>query len=177
MADRAALVIAVETFFEAGPIVPYAAADCAELMRALPAVGYAPERGNRYGYYFGTSASATCVDRATVNATIAAVKSCITADTFKFTGAVLLPAYEGNDVAFGTVGGTSPPVTSPGGVTACPGCEISAVAAANIDNDTAGIDSWFISTKDASRTGVNCSSDVAVPAGVPVNTYNDVDCP
>ena len=44
MADRAALVIAVETFFEAGPIVPYAAADGAELMRALPAVGYAPER-------------------------------------------------------------------------------------------------------------------------------------
>ncbi|WP_171471117.1 hypothetical protein [Frigoriglobus tundricola] len=44
MADRAALVIAVETFFEAGPIVPYAAADCAELVRALPAVGYAPGR-------------------------------------------------------------------------------------------------------------------------------------
>jgi hypothetical protein len=44
VADRAALLIAVETFFEAGPIVPYAAADCAELLRALPAAGYAPER-------------------------------------------------------------------------------------------------------------------------------------
>ena len=44
MADRAALLIAVETFFEAGPIVPYAAADCAELLRALPAAGYAQER-------------------------------------------------------------------------------------------------------------------------------------
>jgi hypothetical protein len=44
VADRAALVIAVETFFEAGPIVPYAAADCAELFRALPAAGYTPER-------------------------------------------------------------------------------------------------------------------------------------
>src|SRR5205823_9382286 len=42
--DRAALLIAVETFFEAGPIVPYAAADCAELLRALPAAGYAQER-------------------------------------------------------------------------------------------------------------------------------------
>ena len=40
MADRAALLIAVETFFEAGPPVPYAAADCAELHRALPAAGY-----------------------------------------------------------------------------------------------------------------------------------------
>ena len=44
MADRAALLIAVETFFEAGPLVQYAAADCAELLRALPAVGYTPER-------------------------------------------------------------------------------------------------------------------------------------
>lgn len=42
MADRAALLIAVETFFEAGPPVPYAAADAAELHRALPAAGYNP---------------------------------------------------------------------------------------------------------------------------------------
>jgi hypothetical protein len=38
--DRAALLIAVETFFEVGPPVPYAAADAAELMRALPDAGY-----------------------------------------------------------------------------------------------------------------------------------------
>lgn len=44
MPNRAALLIAVETFFEAGPGVQYAAADCAELLRALPAAGYAPER-------------------------------------------------------------------------------------------------------------------------------------
>ena len=40
MADRAAILIAVETFFEAGPPVPYAAADAGELFRALPAAGY-----------------------------------------------------------------------------------------------------------------------------------------
>lgn len=44
MADRAALLIAVETFFEAGPPVSYAAADAAELARALPAAGYHPEK-------------------------------------------------------------------------------------------------------------------------------------
>lgn len=44
MADRAALLIAVETFFEVGPPVPYATADCAELHRALPAVGYNPAK-------------------------------------------------------------------------------------------------------------------------------------
>jgi hypothetical protein len=42
--DRAALVIAAETFFEAGPPVPYAAADAAELVRALPAAGYNPQK-------------------------------------------------------------------------------------------------------------------------------------
>lgn len=44
MADRAALIIAVETFFEAGPPVPYAASDCAELHRLLPAAGYNPAK-------------------------------------------------------------------------------------------------------------------------------------
>src|SRR5262249_3368940 len=44
MPDRAALLIAVETFFEAAPPVPYAAADCAELHRALPAAGYNPAK-------------------------------------------------------------------------------------------------------------------------------------
>lgn len=44
MPDRAALLIAVETFFEAGPPVPYAAADAAEVARALPPAGYNPEK-------------------------------------------------------------------------------------------------------------------------------------
>lgn len=44
MADRAALVIAVETYFEAGPPVAYAAADSAELFRALPTAGYDLEK-------------------------------------------------------------------------------------------------------------------------------------
>jgi hypothetical protein len=40
VAERAALLIAVETFFEAAPPTPYAAGDLAELHRALPAAGY-----------------------------------------------------------------------------------------------------------------------------------------
>lgn len=44
MPDRAALIIAVEALFEAGPALPYAAADAAEIARALPAVGYNPEK-------------------------------------------------------------------------------------------------------------------------------------
>ena len=44
MADRAALVITIDSFFEAGPPVPYAAADGAELLRVLPAAGYGTAR-------------------------------------------------------------------------------------------------------------------------------------
>ncbi len=40
MAERAALLIAVESFLEAGPPLSYAAADAAELLRTLPAAGY-----------------------------------------------------------------------------------------------------------------------------------------
>jgi hypothetical protein len=42
--DRAALLIAVDTFFEAAPPIAYAASDVAELYRALPAAGYNPEK-------------------------------------------------------------------------------------------------------------------------------------
>ena len=44
MAERAALLIAVEAFFEAGPPLPYAATDWNELARALPAAGYRSEK-------------------------------------------------------------------------------------------------------------------------------------
>jgi hypothetical protein len=44
VADRAALFIAVETFFEAAPPIAYAASDAAELFRTLPGVGYDPKK-------------------------------------------------------------------------------------------------------------------------------------
>jgi hypothetical protein len=44
VADRASLIIAVESFSEAGPPVTYAATDCAEFHRVLPAVGYNPQK-------------------------------------------------------------------------------------------------------------------------------------
>jgi hypothetical protein len=44
VADRAALIIAVDTFFEAAPPIAYAAADAADLHRALPSVGYNPQK-------------------------------------------------------------------------------------------------------------------------------------
>ncbi len=44
MADRAALMIAIETYFEAGPPRQYATSDCAELQRALLRLDFNPEK-------------------------------------------------------------------------------------------------------------------------------------
>ena len=145
-------------------------------------VGFAPERGNRYAVYYGANVATACQDRSGVNIvepTSPAPVSCVSADQYKFPTAALFPVYGGSAMtAFSTVGGASPPAAAPGGVSgSCPNCEISAIAAANIDNDTAGVDSWFISTKDAQGPGDNCNLDTAAPAGTPFNTYNDVECP
>jgi hypothetical protein len=52
VADRAALLIAIDSFFEAAPPIPYAGSDATELHRSLPALGYDLEKcilltGNR----------------------------------------------------------------------------------------------------------------------------------
>ncbi|MCS6866136.1 MAG: caspase family protein [Gemmataceae bacterium] len=44
MSQRAAVVIAVENFFELGPPLPYATSDAAELLRTLPGAGYNPAK-------------------------------------------------------------------------------------------------------------------------------------
>jgi type IV pilus assembly protein PilA len=145
-------------------------------------VGFNPERGNRYAYFFGGATTAVGQNRSGVTVIFPSgngAVTCISADTFKFPTSALFPTYGGDDItAYSTKGGMDPPTTVPGGLAGtCPGCEISAMAAANIDNETDGIDSWFVATKDAVGSGNNCNSDTAIPAGTPYNTYNDVDCP
>ncbi len=143
-------------------------------------MGYKPERGNRYAYYFGANSAADSMQRDKVDQAIAGKASCVSTDQFKFgTGVALYPAYAGTAIGFGSIGGSNPQTTSPGGMAgaSCPGCEITAVAAGNIDNDTL-IDSWIVSTKDATGTSATttCTTETAVPAGVPYMSYNDVDC-
>ena len=145
-------------------------------------VGYSPERGNRYGYYFGESAAANGKDRTTATEIPTGTTSCISVDLFKFPPMTLFPAYAGATMV--TNGsGTAPVLVSPGGLTAtlcgsASGCEISAVGVANLDNDST-IDSWFVSTHDTTGTSdtAHCNvGDTAAPAGIPYMTMNDVDC-
>ena len=144
--------------------------------------GFSPERGNRYGYYFGSSAAASGMDRSLVGVVTPATNvTCVTVDQFKFGTAALLPVYGGATMI--NAGGTAPVLVSPGGLTGTcgvgTGCEASMVSAGNIDND-GPIDSWYVSTKDLTGTtaAASCTlgAGAAAPAGVPYMTFNDVDC-
>jgi len=136
-------------------------------------IGFGPERGNRYAYFNG---GGTWQDRSTLSGASATTDTNITVDSFKFQGAATNPASAGLGlIAWAQNGQADPSVP---GVTAgnvCPACNFEGHASGNVDTDTT-IDTWFISSKDASVTGACGNTDTAAPAGTPFNTNNDVTC-
>ena len=138
-------------------------------------VGFSPERGNRYAYYFSQDHKCELREPTGVRQPSTNNANCITVDTGKFSNFAAEPAFVAVSFAWGLADGDNP--KSPGLSGRCPGCNIDAFAAGNIDNETTGIDSWHISTKDARLSTETCgNTETAVVAGVPLNTYNDVDC-
>jgi len=136
-------------------------------------IGYSPERGNRYAYYF-QSGSTACEVRGTTAVASMTSAFCIDVDTGKFKGADARPTYKAIGV---THVGTGIAPKKPGISGSCPGCNIDAVAAGNVDNEASGFDTWYISTGDATANAVcgNADEKMAV-AGSPFINYNDVDC-
>jgi type IV pilus assembly protein PilA len=135
-------------------------------------IGFGPERGNRYAYWNGAG---TWWDRSTLSGTTATTDTNITVDSYKFQGATTNPVAVLATISYAQNGQNDP--GSPG-VTAgnlCPLCNFQGQATGNIDTDTT-IDTWFISSKDASVGGACGNSDTAAPAGTPFNTNNDVTC-
>jgi len=140
-------------------------------------IGFTPERGNRYAYQVG---AASPVLRSTLGVATSNTNDGYTVDTAKF-GSTLTTVPTG---AWGTIGWTtatgqvSPPTGGTPGVNGtCPVCSFAGYATGNIDNETTGIDSWFISNIDAAVTAACPSTQVDnVGAGGPENTYNDVNC-
>jgi type IV pilus assembly protein PilA len=135
-------------------------------------IGFGPERGNRYAYWNGAG---TYQDRSTLSGTSNTTDTNITVDTFKFQGAATNPVMVLGTIAYAQNGQNDP---SQPGVTAgnlCPLCNFQGHATGNIDTDTT-VDSWFISSKDASVTAACGNTDTAAPAGTPFNTNNDVTC-
>jgi type IV pilus assembly protein PilA len=156
------------------------------------AVGFAPERGNRYALSLSVLPAAWQPRNGPNTPPHAAgvIFDGIAGDLFKFpmefgaggninaagqqavgTGLVDTVTYTADP------GLTAPPAT-PGVVTGPKG-SFAAVAAGNIDGERIGIDKWFISSQGAAVTAGNCVSapeDLNVAAGVPGRIYNDVDC-
>jgi type IV pilus assembly protein PilA len=140
----------------------------------IKTIGYSPERGNRYAYYFSTST--TCESRgSTVVSPDTAV--CILVDTGKFAGTLDNPGFtKGKGTFTGTGAGADPGNPGMAGAS-CPGCNIAAYAAGNVDNESTGLDTWYIATKDSTGTAICGNNDEKVQvAGSPYLTYNDVDC-
>jgi type IV pilus assembly protein PilA len=139
-------------------------------------VGFSPERGNRYAYYFASNN--VCVTRTAAGVTDTVGANCITVDQAKFSGSAT-PAPVAPAPTFATSAqGANPGMPGLGGCSTGIGCNISGYAAGNIDNDSVGIDTWWISTKDTSAITAACGNqdETVAVAGAPFLANNDVDC-
>ncbi len=141
----------------------------------IGAIGYAPERGNRYAYYNGIQ---TSTDRSALDVVPLATDTGVSIDTFKFPEVSNpIPGYLGAPPAWATVGSASPPFPGKTPPPSCPDCSFSGQAIGNVDAEGTGLDQWFIASKDSESTGL-CPAAIITPApaGIPTQQYNDVDC-
>jgi prepilin-type N-terminal cleavage/methylation domain-containing protein len=147
-------------------------------------IGFHPERGNRYAYRLspGCTNPEVRTGAPVANASPTTI-DCIQVDTGRFTGSAPAPATAGGVPVW------QPPANNPSvpadlsdsvsQIANCPMCSFSASAAGNVDSD-ATIDTWFISSVDATVGGGVCWE--ATPAGgnnaagQPFNLNNDVGC-
>ncbi|NOK02008.1 MULTISPECIES: prepilin-type N-terminal cleavage/methylation domain-containing protein [Myxococcus] len=138
-------------------------------------IGFAPERGNRYGYR--VSVGGACETRA--NSTLGAAGgaiSCIENDSFRFgTGSVIndptpVTATFTTDVPdMAATFGVLPAVDD------CPNCNFFAGARGNADNEES-YDDWVIAGFEGTGNVGPCSESGNVASGSPYNTRNDVAC-
>ncbi len=134
-------------------------------------IGFAPEKGNRYMYYLAAACGLGKWNRDTAGAVAPSTGyDCITQEKARFGTAE--PAM---DTWAATLTGNATVAAGVNGT--CPTCGFTASAAGNVDND-AKIDTWFISSGDATGVASTCgnTTETEVPAGVPFNNYNDVSC-
>jgi hypothetical protein len=91
-------------------------------------------------------------------------------------GAVNAGTYNGSGKC-STAAGTVANKSGVGDDTDCDG-EFAAFAFSNVDNESKGIDAWFISSQGGKIASANCKpvNGDQISAGVPGNTYNDVEC-
>ncbi len=143
------------------------------------AVGFSPERGNRYFYVSGglttpQTRSAALTPALTVGTGI------IQVDQFKYGSALAQPASPGictatfvNDVGHSLLTAISDFTKTQiiGGTSG----DFSVLGAGDIDSETTGIDTWYIGSEGSTvaSSSTACATQ-AVSEGIPGNLYDDV---
>jgi type IV pilus assembly protein PilA len=138
-------------------------------------IGFAPERGNRYGYR--VSAGGTCEVRSAATITTGATAiNCIENDSFRFGANSIIANPNPIITSFST---TAAGITPAFGVLPaqanCPNCTFMAGAQGNADNE-ATYDDWIIAGFEGAGAAGGCSELANVAGGSPYNTRNDVAC-
>jgi type IV pilus assembly protein PilA len=159
---------------------------------SCPSVGFSPERGNRYALTLGAAGTTNWQVRS-VSTLIApgagVIYDGIQGDSFKYPLEFsVLSCGASETIGCGAAGAavalscdtgiTAPPTATSGTVTGPNGSFLS-YAVGNIDNETTGLDKWFVSSCGASNAAGGCvisADDLQVAAGVPGRVYDDVDC-
>jgi len=143
----------------------------------INAMGFSPERGNRYFYQIGVSSPQS---RAAAQLTVGQGDDGVQVDTAKFnTVPTAKPAGNWGTITWAPVTGASSPPSggTPGTNGNCPQCAFAGYATGDIDSETTGIDSWYVSGTDSSAApACPATGGENVPAGAPENVYNDVNC-
>lgn len=146
-------------------------------------IGFAPERGNRYGYTLAAGvAAAACEDRSTATPVFpAGGATCVTSDLYRYPSAALLEAIPGapgaTAWAAASTGVTVPTAAEGGNFGVCPAtCSFQASARGNLDNDPA-IDYQSVSSEFMTITVGACNEQQDnVQPGASAQLYNDVSC-
>jgi type IV pilus assembly protein PilA len=145
------------------------------------AMGFAPERGNRYAIWM--AGGGVAIDRSAGQEVRPAIPTEITADTFK--NGTVCGSFGGKDCV--STDGVTPSFITSGSEEALTYVNKGAMGSTNhsfvitawgdIDADTA-VDGWFISNLPSSSTASStaCLQATNVAGGGPGQAFNDVDC-
>jgi type IV pilus assembly protein PilA len=130
-----------------------------EYSKSIQALGFEPERGNRYAYF--VDRSGTLEDRSSTAARLEPDDVGVQVDLLKFTTA---RAVKVEDIPAKLAGGVRLGISGK-----CPECEVTMACAGNIRDD-AKLDVWSVSTADRKD-----DSGEVIPAGQPFNDVNDLN--
>nr|AFX67141.1 pilin [Myxococcus sp. 142B01] len=133
-------------------------------------IGFAPERGNRYGYIISVGqGEAELRNDAVIPAAGDGISS-ISADGFRFDFDAVAPNFEPENFVGQGWNGAAFGVQQD-----CPNCNFLAGASGNADNEV-GVDNWVIAGFEGVGNLTACSEQANVSSGTPYNDRNDVSC-